>query len=57
MDNCTPLYVKQVDECFVSRFEPTPEELAVLNAGGSVELWIVGCQPPIHIRSAPPEVE
>jgi hypothetical protein len=31
----------------VSRWEPTPDELALLNAGGSVELWICGSAHPV----------
>ena len=34
----------------VSRWEPTPEELEILKAGGSVELWVCGNQPPVYVR-------
>src|SRR6185312_6765932 len=37
----------------VSRWEPTPDELAILNAGGSVELWVMGQQPPVALRAVP----
>lgn len=35
-------------------WEPTPEELAALNAGGSVVLQIIGGQPPVWIYAVPP---
>ncbi|MED5546195.1 MAG: hypothetical protein VYD90_13175 [Pseudomonadota bacterium] len=39
-----------------SRWEPTPDELAILNAGGSVELQILGCvHPPVSIVAVPAE--
>lgn len=47
------LHVAQIDGCCVSRWEPTPAELAVLNAGGSVELWVQGGQPPVALVVAP----
>ncbi len=40
---------------FESAWEPTPEELAVLNAGGSVVLRIVGGQPPVMLYVEPQE--
>lgn len=36
-----------------SAWEPTPEELALLNAGGSVILTIVGGQPAVMITVEP----
>lgn len=48
-----PLYAVVVQDCYVSRWEPTPDELAILMEGGSVELWVVGMQPPVHIRAVP----
>lgn len=53
MDNCRDLHVKIIDGCSVSRWEPTPDELAELNAGGSVELWCVGGQPPVALMVKP----
>jgi hypothetical protein len=47
------LHVKVVDGSYVSRWEPTPDELAILNAGGSVELWVRGGQPPVALQVAP----
>jgi hypothetical protein len=32
-----------------SAWEPTPEELAALNAGGSVVLRVMGWQPPVAL--------
>ncbi len=43
------LHVKVVDGCCVSRWEPTPSEMALLNAGGSVELWVMGQPPPVAL--------
>jgi hypothetical protein len=31
----------------VSAWEPTPDELALLNAGESIQLWIAGCSHPV----------
>lgn len=46
------LHVRVVDGHCVSRWEPTPAELAVLNAGGSVELWVAGPHPPVMLTVA-----
>ena len=46
---CSHLAVRRVDEVWQSAWEPTPAELAVLNAGGSVILSIVGGQPPVAL--------
>lgn len=37
-----------------SAWEPTPEELAWLNAGGQVVLRIIGWQPPVSLYVEPP---
>jgi hypothetical protein len=48
------LHVKIVAGSFsVSRWEPTPDDLVLLNAGGSVELWVYGGQPPVLIIAQP----
>lgn len=47
------LHVALIDGCYVSRWEPTPTELALLNAGGSVELWVMGAQPPVMLLAKP----
>ena len=54
-DDVRPLFIRQVGGCFVSRWEPTPEELNILSSGGSVEVWVQGGQPPIYIGVAPLE--
>ena len=36
-----------------SAWEPTPKELALLNAGGSVVLRVVGGQPPVMLYVEP----
>mgnify|MGYP000936494736 CR=1 FL=1 len=54
MDDCRDLHVRVIEGCYVSRWEPTPDELAALNAGGSVELWVVGGQPPVALKVAEP---
>ena len=47
------LHIKIIDGCSVSRWEPTPGELELLNAGGSVELWVQGGQPPVMLLAQP----
>ena len=47
------LHVAQIDGCFVSRWEPTPSELQILLDGGSVELWVMGGQPPVMLVAKP----
>lgn len=47
------LHVAVIDGCCVSRWEPTPDELATLQAGGSVELWVMGQQPPVMLTVQP----
>ena len=49
--------IRTNDNCFVSRWEPTPKELDMLNNGGSVELWVLGSQPPVDIQVAEREDE
>ncbi|WP_035979756.1 hypothetical protein [Kozakia baliensis] len=52
------LHVKRIDGCFVSRWEATPAEIAELNNGGSVELWVMGeALPPVMLRTAPMQSE
>jgi hypothetical protein len=52
--NCCVLHVRAVRDGrntrFESAWEPTPEELALLNAGGSVILSVVGGQPPVWLE-------
>lgn len=47
------LHALVAEGCCVSAWEPTPEELATLNAGGSVLLWIMGHQPPVMLTVKP----
>lgn len=59
MANCRDLHVRwdpKEGSC-VSRWEPTPEELEMLKAGGSVELWVCGHQPPVYVGVAPAAVD
>lgn len=53
MKDCRDLHIKIIDGAYVSRWEPTPDELDALNAGGSVELWCVGGQPPVALMVKP----
>jgi hypothetical protein len=52
-DDVRDLHVAEIDGCSVSRWEPTPAELDTLNAGGSVELWVMGRQPPVFLTVKP----
>lgn len=53
MENCESLYVKVIDDkWFVSRWEPTEDELESLNSGAIVELWVMGGQPVVGISVA-----
>lgn len=54
---CTRLHVRinpDAGTC-ASAWEPTPEELAALNAGGSIVLTIHGGQPPVSLHVETPE--
>jgi hypothetical protein len=51
---CCHLAVRVVDgNVWESAWEPTPAELAALNAGGSVLLRVVGGQPPVMLLVEP----
>jgi hypothetical protein len=50
---CAPLAVRHVGNIYESAWEPTPDELAALNAGGSVVLRVVGSQPPVALYVEP----
>lgn len=52
-DRILGIDVVVLDGVYVTRWEPTPDELAVLNAGGSVELQVLGHQPPVALTVAP----
>jgi hypothetical protein len=47
---CLDLAIRMVGGVCESAWEPTPAELAALNAGGSIILRVVGGQPPCHAR-------
>lgn len=47
------LHVRITEGFSVSRWEPTPDELAILVAGGGVELWVQGRQPPVMLLAVP----
>lgn len=57
--NCATLHVRMIRDgdsvLAQSAWEPTPAELAALNAGGSVILNVVGGQPPVMITVEPPD--
>lgn len=50
---CGHLAVRVVDGVWQSAWEPTPKELAILNAGGSIVLSVVGGQPPVMLTVDP----
>lgn len=54
---CSHLAVRVVGNVYESAWEPTPDELAALNAGGSVLLRVVGGQPPVMLLVEPAPVE
>jgi hypothetical protein len=59
--DCCHLAVRMVNEAGIqiaeSAWEPTPDELAALNAGGSVVLRVVGGQPPVMLYVEPAQEE
>lgn len=54
---CIRLWVRYDYDTHVvqSAWEPTPDELRCLNAGGSVILSVVGGQPPVMLYVEPQE--
>lgn len=50
---CVHLWIRQEGGVCVSSWEPTPAELKLLNAGGSIRLSIVGSQPPVMLDVIP----
>lgn len=43
---------------FVSFWQPTPEELKMLNAGGAVKLWVVNTShPPVSLEATDEHME
>jgi hypothetical protein len=57
---CRPLHVRVIPQeggaLVQSAWEPTPEELRMLNAGGSIVLTLIGAQPPVNLEVHPPVV-
>lgn len=56
--HCAHLAVADVETAagpaMLSRWEPTPDELAMLNAGGAVELLVLGQgHPPVSLVAVP----
>lgn len=52
--HCGHLSIADEGGMMLSRWEPTPDELAVLNAGGAIELAVMGCaHPPVSIIAIP----
>lgn len=54
---CRSLPVRVVDGSYQSAWEPTPDELLMLNAGGFVVLSVVGGQPPVCLSVEMPDQE
>ena len=58
---CARLWVRKIEEnglsVVESAWEPTPAELAALNAGGSIILGVVGGQPPVMLSVEAPPAE
>lgn len=54
-----PVRVAQYEgqQVFESAWEPTPDELAQLNAGASITLAVLGMQPPVLVYVAVPTEE
>lgn len=50
---CGHLAVRVDENVWQSAWEPTPRELAMLNAGGSIVLSVVGGQPPVMLTVEP----
>ena len=50
---CSKLVVRIAGETIMSAWEPTPAELALLNAGGSVVLHIWGALQPVALTVEP----
>lgn len=48
-----PLFVMQVENYCVSRWEPTPEDIENIKGGGCIELWVQGGQPVVGLKTMP----
>lgn len=47
---CVHLAVRVVDNVWQSAWEPTPDEIAAIVAGGKIVLSVVGGQPPVALQ-------
>ena len=54
---CSHLAVRRIDDVWQSAWEPTPAEIEMLNAGGTVVLSIVGGQPPVSLSVEMPPTD
>ena|SRR5205809_7051712 len=57
-----PLYISAGNvgkhQCFASYWKPSVEDLEILNAGGAVEVMLLGVQPAMQVNAqAIPEVD
>lgn len=52
-DHVAELAARVDGEVIMSAWEPTPDELAALNAGGLVILQVLGPQPPVMLTVHP----
>ena len=52
-----PLYVTHGNigkhQLFATYWQPSPEELAILNAGGAIEVLLLGSQAPMQVQVQP----
>jgi len=54
---CSPLPIHRQGQRMISVWKPSAEELALLNAGGGVELTVLGVQHPVVSLGAVPAEE
>ena len=52
--DCIHLAVRSDGRIFQSAWEPTPSEIAAINAGASIVLSVVGGQPPVMLQVEEP---
>lgn len=46
---CVGLHVRVTGDTYQSAWQPSAEDLEILNGGGSILLWVVGGQPPVSL--------
>jgi hypothetical protein len=54
---CGKLPVRAEGRQFSSAWQPSPDELAMLNAGGCVVLTVFGGQPPVMLAVGPQQTQ